>query len=148
MAWLTEVDEDRVFMSVVTLAELRHGIERLAKGARRHRLNRWLTDELPSRFDGRVLPVDAAVADAWGRLVAHREALGRPIGMADAFVAATVQVHGFTLVTRNVSDFQHTLHNREPLDASLAPSRRSRHTSRPGVADQRIVLSARPHGER
>lgn len=109
VAWLTEVDEDRVFMSVVTLAELRHGIERLADGARRRRLDRWLMDELPLRFEGRVVPIDAAIADAWGRLVAHRETLGRPIGMADGFIAATAQVHGFTLVTRNVSDFEKSL---------------------------------------
>lgn len=96
-------------MSVVTLAELRHGIERLQNGVRRRRLDRWLTDELPLRFEGRILPIDVAIADAWGRLVARRDALGRPISMAHAFIAATVQVHGVTLVTRNVSDFEHTL---------------------------------------
>lgn len=109
VGWLAEVDEDRVFLSVVTFAELRHGIERLANGARRRGLDRWLTDELPLRFEGRVVPIDAAIADAWGRLVAHRESSGRPIGMADGFIAATVQVRGFTLVTRNVSDFEQTL---------------------------------------
>lgn len=107
--WLADVDEDRVFVSVVTLAELRHGVERLADGARRRRLDAWLTDELPMRFEGRVLPIDAAIADAWGRLVARSEASARPIGVADAFIAATVQVHGLTLVTRNAADFERTL---------------------------------------
>jgi predicted nucleic acid-binding protein len=51
------------------------------------------------------LPVDAAVADAWGRIVAHREALGRPIGAMDAFIAATAQIHNLTLATRNQTDF-------------------------------------------
>src|SRR3546814_4808101 len=64
IAWLAEVDEDRVFMSVVTLAEIRHGIERLPAGARRKRLDTWLRDELPLRFEGRVLSVDEAVADS------------------------------------------------------------------------------------
>lgn len=61
-AWLAEADEDRVFISV-TLAELRHGVERMPAGARRDRLNVWLTRQLPSRFEARVLPVDARTAD-------------------------------------------------------------------------------------
>lgn len=105
VAWLADADEDRVFISVVTLAELRHGVERLAVGQRRKRLNEWLQGELLIRFDARILPVDAAVADAWGRIVAHREALGRPIGAMDAFIAATAQIHNLTLATRNQTDF-------------------------------------------
>ena len=66
MNWLAAVDEDRVFISVVTIGELRHGVERLAAGRRRTRLDEWLRHELPLRFEGRVLPVDAAVAEAWG----------------------------------------------------------------------------------
>src|SRR5882762_7640396 len=58
--------EDRVFTSVVTLAELRYGIERLAASSRRQRLDEWLRGELPLRFEGRLLPVDGSVADAWG----------------------------------------------------------------------------------
>jgi predicted nucleic acid-binding protein len=106
VAWLADVDEDRVFLSVVTLAEIRHGIERLPAGARKRRLDLWLRDELPLRFEGRMLPIDAVVANRWGELVARREAAGRPIGVIDAFIAATANVHGLQLVTRNEPDFQ------------------------------------------
>ncbi len=106
VAWLADVDEDRVFISVVTLAELRHGVERMDDGARRRRIDAWLRHELPARFEGRVVFVDDAVADAWGRVVAHREELGRRIGPMDAFIAATAQVHELTVVTRNTSDFR------------------------------------------
>jgi predicted nucleic acid-binding protein len=106
VAWLAEADEDRVFVSVVTLAELRHGIERLPPGRRRSRLDAWLRDELPLRFEGRLLPVDDAVAEGWGKLVARREAMGRPIGVMDAFIAATAELHSLTLVTRNLADFK------------------------------------------
>lgn len=106
VAWLAEADEDRIFVSVVTLAELRHGIERLAPGQRRKRLDAWLTDELPDRFGERILPIDLSIADAWGKLVVRREALGRPIGTMDAWIAATAQVHALTLVTRNLRDFE------------------------------------------
>jgi len=109
VAWLAEADEDRIFVSVITLAELRYGIERLAAGHRRRRLDEWLRHELPLRFEGRVLSIDAAIADAWGKIVARSEAVGRPIGVTDAFIAASAEVHGLTLVTRNASDFEPTL---------------------------------------
>jgi predicted nucleic acid-binding protein len=105
VAWLAEADEDRVFISVVTLAELRHGIERLPAGARRDRLDAWLTEQVPVRFEARVLPVDAEVANSWGRVMARGQAAGRPVGSMDAFIAATAEHHDLVLVTRNVSDF-------------------------------------------
>ena len=104
--WLSQVDEAEVFLSVVTFAELRHGIERLPAGARRRRLDEWLSHDLPLRFEGRVVGVEGAIADEWGRLVARREARGRPISAMDALIAATAQVHSLTLVTRNTADFQ------------------------------------------
>jgi predicted nucleic acid-binding protein len=106
VAWLAAVDEDQVFISVVTLAELRYGIERMTAGSRRNRLAQWLQDELPPRFDGRILSIDHIVADVWGKVVARSEAAGRPIGAMDAFIAATAEAHGLILVTRNVSDFE------------------------------------------
>jgi predicted nucleic acid-binding protein len=106
VAWLAAVDEDQVFISVVTLAELRYGIERMTAGSRRNRLARWLRDDLPPRFERRILSIDHIVADAWGKVVARSEAAGRPIGAMDAFIAATAEAHGLILVTRNVSDFE------------------------------------------
>src|ERR1700674_5110652 len=103
--WMESADEDRVFLSVISLAELRYGVERMPAGARRTRLEQWLRDELPLRFERRILSVDPNVAEAWGRTVARSEALGRPIGVMDAFLSATAEVHRLTLVTRNVSDF-------------------------------------------
>jgi hypothetical protein len=105
IAWMEAADEDRVFISVISLAELRYGVERMAAGKRRRRLEQWLQCELPLRFEGRILRVDADVADAWGKTVSRSEAAGRPMGTMDAFLAATAEVHNLTLVTRNVSDF-------------------------------------------
>jgi hypothetical protein len=103
--WLDEVDEDRVHISVITLAEIRHGIARMPAGARRRRLDDWLTNDLSARFQERVLSVGPAIADRWGRIVASCSKSGRPISAMDAFVAATAQHHGMELVTRNGSDF-------------------------------------------
>jgi len=103
--WMESADEDRVFLSVISLAELRYGLERMPVGARRSRLEQWLRDELPLRFEGRVLSVDHHVAETWGRIVSRCESLGRPVGAMDAFLSATAEVHRLALVTRNVSDF-------------------------------------------
>ena len=103
--WQSEVDEDRVYLSVVTLAELRYGAERLERGGRKSRLDIWLREELPQRFEGRLLVIDMAIADCWGRVTNSCAAAGRPIGVMDAFFAATAEIHRLTLVTRNVSDF-------------------------------------------
>jgi predicted nucleic acid-binding protein len=106
--WLAELDEDRAYLSVATLAEIRLGVERLAQGAKRDRLAGWLEQDLPTRFEGRLLGIDARIAHAWGSLMAHARRTGRLMGVMDGFFAATAQVHGLTLATRNTQDFQHT----------------------------------------
>lgn len=103
--WMESADEDRIFLSVISLAELRYGVERMPGGARRSRLEEWLREQLPLRFEGRILSVDQNVAEAWGRTVSRSEALGRPMSVMDAFLSATAEAHRLTLVTRNVSDF-------------------------------------------
>ena len=109
LAWLSQLNEDQVFISVVTITELRYGIERLAIGKRRERLDVWLRKDLVLRFEGRILAIDLRIADASGGLMARSESMGRPIEARDAFIAATAEVHGLTLVTRNTRDFEPTL---------------------------------------
>ena len=109
IGWLADVDEDRVFISVITLAESRRAVERMQDGIRKQRLTAWLAHELPLRFEGRIVPIDATIADTWGRITARGEIAGRSIGAMDAFIAATAVAHGLTLVTRNVRDFQSSL---------------------------------------
>lgn len=108
MAWLAAADEDKVFLSVATLAEISRGIDRLGVGKRRRRLEAWLTSELIARFDGRILPVDVEVGLLWGRAIARAEQAGHQLEAVDALLAATSERHKLTLVTRNVSDFATT----------------------------------------
>ena len=103
--WMESADEDRIFLSVISLAELRYGVDRMAAGPRRSRLEQWLTDELPLRFEGRILTVNSNVAEVWGRTVSRSESLGRRMSAMDAFLSATAEIYRLTLVTRNVSDF-------------------------------------------
>jgi predicted nucleic acid-binding protein len=109
VAWLSGIDESAVFLSVITLMELRYGIDCLPAGARRARLDKWLQEQLPLRFDDRVLQIDSAVANACGTLMARGKASGRTMAAMDAFIGATVLVHGLKLVTRNVADFKSSL---------------------------------------
>jgi len=81
---------------------MRKGVEGLADADRRAALLDWLEAELPIFFTGRILPVDAQVADRWGRLVATAN---RPVPAIDSLLAATAAHHGLSLVTRNVRDF-------------------------------------------
>jgi len=108
VAWLARVDEDRVFLSVVTFAELRHGIELMPSGRRRDRLAAWLAEELPTRFEGRVLGIDRRVAEAWGVMMGRGQKAGSPIGTMDAFFAATAEVHRLMFVTRDIRGFTTT----------------------------------------
>ena len=105
VAWLASVDEERVYLSVVSVAEIQRGVDLLPEGARRLRLATWLRDDLPARFEGRLLAVDQRVAQTWGTLMAQSQRSGMTLGAMDAFLAATASVHGLILVTRNVRDF-------------------------------------------
>jgi predicted nucleic acid-binding protein len=104
--WLDDADEDRIFISAITIAEIRYGIERMPAGRRRDLLAAWLADDLPMRFEDRVLPVDAHVGDRWARFMQRGRAVGRPVGIMDAFIAATAEYHDLHLVTRNAADFE------------------------------------------
>lgn len=107
VAWLDQVPESRLFLSTVTLGEIRKGIVRLPASERKLRLTAWLAQELPWRFESRILPADAEVMQAWGDLVGQAEAQGHRIPDLDAIIAATAACHHLTLVTRNEDDFLH-----------------------------------------
>jgi predicted nucleic acid-binding protein len=104
--WLAEADEDRVFISVVSIAEVRRGLERMAKGQRRERIAAWLWEDLPTRFEGRILPVDLAVAQEWGVILEKAARRGISLNVMDGFLAATALTGALTFVTRNTRDFR------------------------------------------
>lgn len=105
MEWFGAVPEVRIYLSVITLGEITKGILRLPDPAKAQRLQAWLDNDLRSRFQGRLLGVDADVAMEWGAVCAEAERAGTPRPVIDALLAATARVHGLTLVTRNTADF-------------------------------------------
>ncbi len=104
--WLDRLDEDRAFISVVTLAEIRRGVALMEKGRRREALADWLARDLVERFSGRILAVDERTAFAWGDLMAEAKRRGFGLASMDGLLAAAALAHGLTLVTRNTRDFQ------------------------------------------
>jgi len=99
--WLAEVDEDRTYVSVVTFAEIRMGVDAMAPGRRRELLRTWLEADLRARFEGRILGVDPELALAWGALMARGARAGVTVSAMDALIAASAETHGFVLVTRD-----------------------------------------------
>lgn len=104
VGWLEQIPAEALFVSVLTLGEIRKGIERLADRRRREKLRLWLEHDVPAWFEGRVLPVDLAVADRWGRLLAD---VGRSVPTIDSLLAATALHHELRLVTGNAGDFDY-----------------------------------------
>lgn len=105
LEWMEAVDEGLLYLSVLTLGEIRKGLAALAPGKRRTRLETWLEIDLRARFSGRTLAVDAPVADRWGLLAAQAKRHGAPLAIMDGLLAATALHHSLTLVSRHVADF-------------------------------------------
>ncbi len=106
LEWLDRLDEDRSFISVVSIAEIRRGVALMDEGRKREALAEWLTRDLPQRFEQRVLPVDEPVALAWGDLMGLAKRRGRGLSSMDGLIAATAIARRLTLATRNTKDFE------------------------------------------
>lgn len=106
--WIETTAEALLFLSVLTIGEIRKGIASQHDPRRRAKLEAWLVGDLQVRFAGRVLLIDAAIAERWGRLAAEGEKAGRPIAVIDGLLAATAQHHDLTFVTRDTAGLTRT----------------------------------------
>jgi predicted nucleic acid-binding protein len=106
LRWMEAVDEDLLYLSVMTFGEIRKGVAGLPQGRRRTQLEVWLEVELKARFAGKIVPVDDAVADRWGMLAAETKRRGKTLSVVDALLAATALHHNLTLVSRNLKHFE------------------------------------------
>jgi tRNA(fMet)-specific endonuclease VapC len=106
--WIDSLDPDDVYLSVVTIGEIRKGIEKLPESKRKARLFTWLMDDLLLRFDGHILSLDVAVALAWGELTGRLARRGMLLSAVDSLIAAIALTHHCSLATRNESDFKAT----------------------------------------
>jgi len=108
LQWIDDAEEDLLYLSVLTLGEIRKGIAVLPMSKRRTSLETWLEVELQSRFAGRILSIDSKIADRWGVLAAAARKIGRSLSAIDGLLAATALHHDLAIVSRNTSDFAST----------------------------------------
>ena len=108
LEWMEAADESLLYLSVLTLGEIRKGVAGLPQSRRRSHLEAWLELDLHARFSGRILSIDAPIADRWGLLAAEAKRKGKPLPAVDGLLAATAIHHNLTIVSRNISDFAST----------------------------------------
>ena len=106
-AWLSARPALTLFISVVSIAEIRKGILLLPEGKKRAKLENWLESELLPAFANRVIPLGEAEMNEWAALQASAEKSGHRLPAVDSLIAATARCHGLTLATRNIHDFRH-----------------------------------------
>ena len=104
--WIAAQNGESLFISAITLGELRRGALLLTAGKKRKALLRWIETGIKADFAGRILPVDTAVMEQWAQLQATSERAGRRPPLMDSLLAATALAHGLTLATRNTADFK------------------------------------------
>ena len=101
--WMDSIDNEKFYISVITLGEIRKGAEGIQNPERLEKISHWLEIELPAYFEERILNIDAKIADSWGRLQSKNK--GYILPAIDGLIAATAYVHNLTLITRNTKDF-------------------------------------------
>jgi tRNA(fMet)-specific endonuclease VapC len=108
VSWIDSIDPDSAYLSVITIGEIRKGIEKLPDSRRKTTLHSWLIEELMARFSGKILPIDTEVVLMWGQLIGSLESDGKKMAAIDSLIAATALYNHCSLVTRNETDFKHT----------------------------------------
>ena len=106
LGWIAAHAGETLFISAITIGELRRGALVLAAGKKRNALLHWIETGIKADFDGRILPVDTAVMECWAQLQTASEQRGKRLPMMDSLLAASALAHGLTLVTRNTTDFK------------------------------------------
>jgi predicted nucleic acid-binding protein len=106
--WIEATNESLLYLSVLTLGEIRKGITSMCHSTRRVVLEAWLDHDLALRFSDRILPIDRHVADRWGQIAGSAAARKSPLPIIDGLFAATAQQHDLILVTRNTRNIAAT----------------------------------------
>ncbi len=99
--WLASVDASQFLLSVLAIAEIRKGIEKLQDATKKQCIIQWLENDLTTKFHGRIIPINQDIAEKWGYLSAYKN-----IPAIDGLIAATALVFNYKLVTRNIKDFE------------------------------------------
>jgi predicted nucleic acid-binding protein len=104
--WLSTQDENRLFISVLTIGEIHKGIEKLPGSKKKNKLHHWVNHDLKERFYNRILDFDLQTATTWGKIQAYSEIQGKSMPVIDGLIAATGIRYDLTVVTRNIKDME------------------------------------------
>ena len=106
VSWFQATSEELLYLSVLTIGEIRKGINSLPRSNKRVLLESWLINDLVLRFAGRIVDVNLGIAERWGLISAQAKIAGTPLAVIDGLMAATALHHNLILVTRNTKDVQ------------------------------------------
>lgn len=106
LAWLSEQNEDSLFLSILTFGEIQKGIEKASDQTRKQKLKLWLEDDLKKRFEGRIIPIDLKVVTHWGAIQGAAELAGKSMPTMDGLIAVSGLVYNCVVVTRNTADME------------------------------------------
>ena len=106
--YVNSLDENSVYLSVITVGEIRFGIEKLDVENQKKKidmLSKWLNNDLMQRFEGRILDIDKDIMLKWGEINAQLQKIGKPMPIMDSLIASSCLAKEFVLITRNEKDF-------------------------------------------
>ncbi|MBI9045014.1 MAG: type II toxin-antitoxin system VapC family toxin [Anaerolineaceae bacterium] len=106
--WLDSIDEEMLFISVISIGEIQRGIEKMEESNRRGKLSAWLNMDVRKRFGNRLIKIDENTMLRWGTLTASLEKNGHPMSVMDSLIAASAFQENLILVTRNIKDFEYS----------------------------------------
>jgi tRNA(fMet)-specific endonuclease VapC len=104
--FISSIDEVNIFLSVITIGELKSGIENIESTQRKEQLTLWFEHDLLLRFQNRIINIDTNIMIRWGKINQNLKNIGKPLPIMDSLIASSCIDSGFTLVTRNEKDFQ------------------------------------------
>jgi len=106
LSWLRGAVDEDLYLSAISVEEIREGIEMMDPGRKKRRLDRWLIDDVLTEYREGILPIGVEIADLCGRILAAEEKEGFHPDVSDAYIAATARVHGMSLATLDRKHFE------------------------------------------
>ncbi len=104
--YILTLNENDLYLSVITIGEIKAGIEKLDNGSKKEKLLHWLENDLLNRFQDRIVDIDTTVMLQWGSINNRLKQLGKPLPIMDSLIGATSEIKDFILITRNEKDFK------------------------------------------
>jgi len=104
--YILALDENDLYLSVITIGEIKAGIEKLDNGSKKEKLLYWLENDLLDRFQNKIIDIDTEVMLQWGAINHRLKQLGKPLPIMDSLIGATSEMKNFILITRNEKDFK------------------------------------------